>query len=63
MRATANLLGGLSSDILEKYGQHNESYVSGPCASIRSEDLDEVNAELEKRGYELTDGSDLYLEA
>jgi hypothetical protein len=62
MRATANLLGGLSSDILEKYGQYSESFVSGPCVSIRPEDLDEVNAELERRGYELIDGTGLYLE-
>lgn len=56
------LHGVLPDDILEKYGQYSESFVSGPCVSIRPEDLDEVNAELERRGYELIDGSGLYLE-
>jgi len=56
------LHGVLPNDILEKYGQYSESFVSGPCVSIRPEDLDEVNAELERRGYELIDGTGLYLE-
>jgi hypothetical protein len=56
------LHGVLPDDILEKYGQYSESFVSGPCVSIRPEDLDEVNAELERRGYELIDGTGLYLE-
>lgn len=56
------LEGVLPVDILEKYGQYGESFVSGPCVSIRPDDLDEVNAELERRGYELIDGSGLYLE-
>ena len=56
------LHGVLPDDILEKYGQYGESFVSGPCVSIRPDDLDEVNAELERRGYELIDGTGLYLE-
>lgn len=56
------LHGVLPEDILEKYGQYGESFTSGACVSIRPDDLDEVNAELERRGYELIDGSGLYLE-
>ena len=56
------LHGALPEDVVEKYGKAGCSFVSGPCLIIDSSDLDEVNAELEKRGYELIDGSDLYLE-
>jgi hypothetical protein len=56
------LHGVLPDDILKKYGEYSESFASGSCVYIRTEDLDEVNAELEKRGYELIDGSDLRME-
>jgi len=56
------LHGVLPDDILKKYGKYGFSYVSGDCVSIDPKDLDKVNAELEKRGYELIDGSGLYLE-
>ncbi len=56
------LHGVLPDDILKKYGEYSESFASGSCVYIRTEDLDEVNAELKKRGYELIDGSDLRME-
>lgn len=56
------LHGVLPDDILKKYGEYSESFASGSCVYIRTEDLDEVNAELEKRGYELIDGSGLRME-
>jgi len=56
------LHGVLPEDIVERYGTVSFSYMSGECLCIDPEDLDEVNAELERRGYELIDGSGLYLE-
>jgi len=56
------LKGVLPADILEKYGNYGESFASGSCVWILSKDLDEVNAELKRRGYELIDGSHLYME-
>lgn len=56
------LHGALPEDVVEKYGKAGCSFVSGPCLIIGSSDFDEVNAELEKRGYELIDGSDPYME-
>lgn len=57
------LHGVLPEDVVEKYGKASYSLASGPCLVISSTDLEEVNAELERRGYELIDGSGLYLEA
>lgn len=54
--------GVLPADILEKCGQYASSMHNGPCVWIRPKDLDRVNAELEKRGYELIDGSGLHME-
>jgi len=54
--------GVLPDDILKKCGSYNFSYVSGDCVCIESKVLDEVNAELRRRGYELIDGTGLYLE-
>ena len=56
------LHGVLPEDVVEKYGKASYSFVSGPRLVIDSTDLDDVNAELEKQGYELIDGSGLYLE-
>ena len=51
------LHGILPSDILKKYGNCELNHFGDVCCSIDQKYLKDITEELERRGYELTDGS------
>lgn len=50
--------GVLPSDILQKYGECEINGIHQVVCTINSKYLDEIKAELERRGFEIIDGSD-----